>query len=100
MSTHCANHVLDQQLRVETTVSEPEHEISQHVRYNLPFFFFYQVGRPYKFSPIIFKSQHALDAEKSINRKTGYRAGEQNGYCPIKVIKRTSWPESLDMMEQ
>jgi len=52
------------------------------------------------FSPIIFKSQRALDAAKSSNRKTGYRAGEQNVYCPIKVIKLTSWPESLDMMEQ
>jgi hypothetical protein len=52
------------------------------------------------FSPIIFKSQRALDAAESINRKTGYRAGEQNVYCAIKVIKLRSWPESLDMMEQ
>jgi len=64
------------------------------------FFFIHQVGRSYMFSPIIFKSQRALDAAKSSNRKTGYRAGEQNVYCPIKVIKLTSWPESLDMMEQ
>ena len=39
------------------------------------------------FSPITFKSQRALDAAKSINRKTGYRAGEQKRLLSDKSDK-------------